>query len=261
MKLTLMIEGSASVLATILAALPKETEVAIATHPIATIAPAPVAVGVPQMPNLSGAADDSDGDDEGGAVEDAPAADSTGLPWDARIHASNKARNGDGTWRKRRKVQQVTVDAVEAELRGAVQVAIPANPVPLPVAITAPPMPVLDVAHQQMPTPVMPVMTPAAPMPTPVMPAPVMAMPTPAPEPAPQPVAPAAMDFTALMGHIAVKMQQQAFDPSYLVDLVARVNAAYVAAGQAGISSITDLQQVPDRIGYVVQTMQADGKW
>lgn len=55
------------------------------------------------------------------ATTDEPTAsanhDSHGLPWDERIHASSKALNADGTWRKRRGVTGDVVNAVEAELR------------------------------------------------------------------------------------------------------------------------------------------------
>ncbi len=36
-------------------------------------------------------------------VEELPTTDSTGTPWDDRIHSASKALNGDGTWRLRRK--------------------------------------------------------------------------------------------------------------------------------------------------------------
>lgn len=36
--------------------------------------------------------------------------DSDGLPWDARIHSTNKARNADDTWRLRRKPKDMTDD-------------------------------------------------------------------------------------------------------------------------------------------------------
>lgn len=53
------------------------------------------------------------------AATNPPDRDASGLPWDERIHAASKALNSDGTWRKRRGVDDATVDAVEAELRGA----------------------------------------------------------------------------------------------------------------------------------------------
>lgn len=46
-----------------------------------------------------------------------PTTDSTGLPWDERIHASSKALNADGTWRTKRGVDKALVAEVEAELR------------------------------------------------------------------------------------------------------------------------------------------------
>jgi len=66
------------------------------------------------------------------------AVDKAGLPWDARIHSSNKATVADGTWRKKRGVEPATVVAVEAELR-AVMGAAPAAPAA--PAATAPPPP------------------------------------------------------------------------------------------------------------------------
>lgn len=47
-----------------------------------------------------------------------PTTDKNGLPWDERIHSSNKALNADGTWRRRRGVDDDTVAQVEAELKG-----------------------------------------------------------------------------------------------------------------------------------------------
>lgn len=45
--------------------------------------------------------------------------DADGLPWDDRIHASSKARNADGTWRKKRGVDEVTFGQIAAELQEA----------------------------------------------------------------------------------------------------------------------------------------------
>lgn len=86
--------------------------------------------------------------------------DSEGMPWDERIHNSRKTKNQDGTWRKKRGVDQSLVDEVEAELKGqpkaapapavpeapttTVQVEMPTTPVveaPAPVAAPAPPTP------------------------------------------------------------------------------------------------------------------------
>lgn len=55
-----------------------------------------------------------------------PTADSTGTPWDERIHSTSKALNADGTWRLRRKPKDMDeaewaafVESVKAELIGA----------------------------------------------------------------------------------------------------------------------------------------------
>lgn len=73
-------------------------------------------------------------------VNDAPpATDKNGLPWDERIHAGTKALNADGTWKKRRGVDDATVAAVTAELTGATPVPEPTPaPTPAPQAEPAP---------------------------------------------------------------------------------------------------------------------------
>src|SRR5690606_2840486 len=48
-----------------------------------------------------------------------PALDSQGYPWDARIHASTKKQNADGTWSRRRNISDQLWEQVRAELRGA----------------------------------------------------------------------------------------------------------------------------------------------
>jgi hypothetical protein len=81
-----------------------------------------------------------------------PQVDCRGLPWDARIHASTKAVNADGTWRAKRGVNDPAfVQRVEGELRQIMSApAVPPLPTPpafisqeaaavgLPVAPAAP---------------------------------------------------------------------------------------------------------------------------
>lgn len=43
--------------------------------------------------------------------------DKDGLPWDARIHSSNKAKVADGSWRKKRGLDPAILVTVEAELK------------------------------------------------------------------------------------------------------------------------------------------------
>ena len=82
--------------------------------------------------------------------------DSEGLPWDARIHASSKALVADGSWRKKRGVDDALVAQVTAELRAASQVGLPAAPaVPVPPApsatIPVPPPPTVPPAPTDAP--------------------------------------------------------------------------------------------------------------
>lgn len=64
--------------------------------------------------------------------------DARGLPWDLRIHSGNREMTSDGKWRKRRGVDDETVAAVEAELRGKATInpVAPAPAAPLQVPTT-----------------------------------------------------------------------------------------------------------------------------
>lgn len=70
--------------------------------------------------------------------------DSRGFPWNADIHSSSKDTNKDGSWKKKRGVQDAVVTATEAQLRQhypAPAAAVPPVPVP-PVPVAVPPVPV-----------------------------------------------------------------------------------------------------------------------
>ena len=117
--------------------------------------------------------------------------DKNGLPWDARIHAESKAKIADGSWRRKRGVEDTLVATVEAELRqvmGApVAVAgVPAAPLAAPIVTT--------------PAPAAPA---GASSPT-ITASPVVAPPPPAP-PAP-PAADARQVFVQLVGRSAAAM-------------------------------------------------------
>ena len=66
--------------------------------------------------------------------------DSTGLPWDARIHASTKTKVASGAWTAKRNVDPAFKAQVEADLRGlpAPAAAAPAVPAAPPAAPLAP---------------------------------------------------------------------------------------------------------------------------
>lgn len=82
-----------------------------------------------------------------------PATDKNGLPWDERIHAGIKALNADGTWKKRRGVDDATVTAVTAELTGAAPQPEP-TPTPAPQPETVPtPAPTTAPQPETAPTP------------------------------------------------------------------------------------------------------------
>ena len=70
--------------------------------------------------------------------------DADGLPWDARIHATNRGKNADGRWRQRRGLNDEALKhRIEAELRTAL--AAPAPVVPAPPVSVANPSPALPV--------------------------------------------------------------------------------------------------------------------
>lgn len=98
--------------------------------------------------------------------------DSAGLPWDGRIHATSAGGAhptvADGTWRKKRGVDDATVAKVEAELRAALGASAPAEAAVVPVVPTVPvppvtPSPVTSAAVPVPPstTAVSPVVSPA----------------------------------------------------------------------------------------------------
>jgi hypothetical protein len=81
--------------------------------------------------------------------------DTAGLPWDARIHTGSRAMNADGSWRRKRGVDEATIATVEGELKALMSVPVepasnvlPFTPAPPPppaepvaVAVPAPPPP------------------------------------------------------------------------------------------------------------------------
>ena len=67
--------------------------------------------------------------------------DSSGLPWDERIHASSKAMTAKGLWRTKRNLPDGLQEEVELELRNknkAAPLPIPPPPVGIPVAVAPP---------------------------------------------------------------------------------------------------------------------------
>lgn len=216
-----------------------------------------------QMPN---------DDDNAPANINAPAADTSGLPWDERIHSRNKGLNADGTWRKKRGVDGAMVAAVEAELkmRGGTQF----QPQPMPNAVqTMPPQFTAPSSHVQMPhhtgmheqQPQPQYQQQPQPMPNGQFMPPPNGMP---PQGMPngqymQPPAPVQLDFTGFMQHLSGQMAkrdqngQPLIHTDYLASVVQRLSAQF---GRQ-FNSITDVSGDPNAINAAVALITADGRW
>jgi hypothetical protein len=207
----------------------------------------------------------SEDDDDGPAADGTPDRDSNGLPWDERIHSAGKNRlNADGTWRKRRGVDDATVAAVEAELRAAQSV--PQQPIALPPTIPAVPQPAPVAAPMPQPGPAP---APAAlqdavnaSMGMPPQPAPI---PAPAPAPVQQTWTPGSLDFTGLMQHLGPKFQerdangQPLLHADYLAQITGEISTAFQLPQP--LNAFTDIQSDQRMVDYAVQLFMRDGKW
>lgn len=232
------------------------TPVEPVSHPSAPTSAAPM----PTAPSPSTSDDDSE--EEGGNETDGTGLDADGLPWDERIHSSNKKQGADGTWHKRRGGPKgEELEAIEAELRaatGGVQSApaAPAAPeAPSAPAPTAPMPPAAPVAAPAAPTPPMPASGEGTPVPpTPEAPA------TPAPA---APVAPQqpATEADETQGWDFAKFLNEA-GPRF-GEGEGQLSAAYLATVCAthGIPDISALATKPELIPAIVGQFQADGRW
>lgn len=112
-------------------------------------------------------------DDENEApAADAPATDKNGVAWDARYHASSKALNADGTWRRKRGLSDADSAAADA-LVGNAPAATPSAPADVAAPTPSTPVVPSEPAAPAMPTlPVAPAM-PGLPTAAPAAPAPV----------------------------------------------------------------------------------------
>lgn len=93
--------------------------------------------------------------------------DKNGLPWDQRIHSSNKTKTKDGSWRARSGFNDEALKKrIEAELRASVAAnAAVAPPPPPPAAPPAPAAPVVTAAAAAVGLPIAPPPAPPAPPP------------------------------------------------------------------------------------------------
>jgi hypothetical protein len=251
MKLTLMIEGSPAVIAAVLAALPGGATVVTDQHelplevnsadiqwaivenqpaPTNYIGEIPVAVMPAFAPGTRVAGHRYVPQDDSHIDDGAPAVDSAGNPWDARIHASSKATVSDGTWRMKRGVDRataaemtpmppklimITSDEMEAELRGQ-----------RPVTSAPPPMPIT---------------TESAPIPMPI------------------PVSNAPITIPEFMQRLSMQMTgaDAKISNEYLTEVVGKFNAAYGTT----FVTVNDFFTAPDKLPALVQMITLDGRW
>lgn len=95
-------------------------------------------------------------EDEGPVNTSAPTLDKNGTPWLADFHASTKAVNNDGTWRRKRGVDGLAAEAAENAARANVP-NITANPENrVDPAAAVPPMPTFTMPTLPMPAAVEP---------------------------------------------------------------------------------------------------------
>ncbi len=188
--------------------------------------------GLPLTPSMPPAQSEAEDDEVEGTL------DADGLPWDERIHSSNKKFKADGRWTKRKNVDEATYNAVLGELRSRFpQTAVnqvPAPPMPnyaaLPPIGNFPPLPPLTI------TP--PVLPPVA----------------------PAPVQPAQGAYD--MGHLFQRIQQifasgdATVNAQYVTTVINRLSQQF----QVAISSINDIGSRPDIIAQAHNLLNTDGK-
>jgi len=75
--------------------------------------------------------------------------DTTGLPWDERIHAGTKGTNKDGSYKRRKGCTDATFDTVSAELRAGIAASVPN----VPASTESPAAVATDVADTPPPPP------------------------------------------------------------------------------------------------------------
>ncbi len=165
--------------------------------------------------------------------------DADGLPWDERIHSSNKKFKADGRWTKRKNVDEATYNAVLGELRSKFpQTAVNQVPAP-PMPNYAAPLPAIGNFPPLNITP--PVLPPLQPV-------------------APAPVQPAQGAYD--MGHLFQRIQQifasgdATANSQYVTTVINRLSQQF----QVAIGSINDIGSRPDIIAQAHNLLNADGK-
>lgn len=175
--------------------------------------------------------------------------DKDGLPWDARIHSSNKKKKADGTWTRRRGVSDAEFETIKADLLGGgVQAPAPAAPQPAP---SLPPVPAFDPA-QFAQTPNGAAFAPPAQFTAPAPVAPV----APAAVPQPLPTPSVANTLNTVMTRIQQGFAAGKMDANYIPSLQQRLGQHFGVQ----INSITDIAGRQDLIDGAIALIDQDGK-
>lgn len=159
-------------------------------------------------------------DDEEDAPESGEGVDAEGLPWDKRIHSSNRKKTQDGVWRRKRGLQDFQYNEVKSELLGQkVQTPAPAG---------------FSVGHSPVLTATLP---PVPPVPTATLP----------------PIAPV-RDFNNIMDRIKRGFQTGKCNPTYIPTLAERLKQI-----NPSVVSVPDIAGNDQLIAAAHNIMDMDG--
>ena len=165
---------------------------------------------------------------------DTSAVDAEGLPWDERIHSSNRRITAKGVWTRRKNVDDAVYNSVVAELRGEPQA------------------PITGAFAAELPQPVAPVHS--APVEQPVAPASIPPFLQSVMQPAP--LAPAAPQT---INDLFIKLQQLSKEGIFTAQYNADLIGALVQQFQVQVNSINDIAARPDMIAAAFQYIAARG--
>ncbi len=144
---------------------PTTDSLAAVTAAVALLFGGTAATVVHSIAAPTGADTDNDADDANTPAIDPTSLDANGIPHDKRIHSEKPSRVAGNVWRKRKGVQETTVNEVTAELRARVAASGIASPAgaPAPATPATPPAPPAPAAPAAPAAPVAPAAPPAPP--------------------------------------------------------------------------------------------------
>jgi len=199
-------------------------------------------------------------------VEAPAGVDSNGLPWDERIHSSSKKTTANGSWVRRKNVDESFFNQVVAELRArggnvaaaAIQPGFASANAHLtqPSAPAIPPMPANELPPFLASTagalpPAVPAYTPP-----PMPPAQPAYAPPAAPAQHSQPAQVGGQTITDLFNKIQQMFQSNTADANYINSLTSRLSQRF----SVQVTSINDIAGRPDMIADAFALIASDGK-